>query len=249
MLRYLFKDSPKVLSQIDNLTFEPSAIIEIAQVYHNDVCKDYECILYTKDGMKIHFDFGLYSGYAISKMRPESDYFKKMNNDFLCDDSFLVGFFINVMDPGVSEKMSLQLDAILQNGKYVFESSSYQMSYMKIPLSIKYAFTDKKIRPAAQFGFAYNKWLKYDSENIIASHIEGEAFQKRTYQFGILAGADISYTITEKLSLFLLCRYEIYAGKPWNQYIIPDFNGIPYLIPESVKTYTSFASFSLGFKF
>lgn len=249
VLRYLLQDSPKSVHKADNLSFDSNAMIDLAQYYHNDVCDDFACIVYTKDKKPIRLDIGLYAGYSISSLSLNSEYVAKMNNDFSNSNDILFGLFLNIMDPNISERFSLQLDMIFQSGKYVYESTYYDMGYMRIPFSLKYTYPVKKIKPSLQLAIAYNKWLKYEAENIIPEQVGGDALQKRTYQIGFLVGAEFSYELSEKIGCFFNVRYEKYKGKPYNTYSVPDGMGSYFTLQESVEAKSDFISFSVGLQF
>lgn len=243
-------DSPTTLNKLEQLPYRTDAIIDVAQQYHNEVCSEYECTVYTKEKVPINFDYGLYAGYSFSSFDLHSDYFRKMNNDFLGSRDLFFGLFLNIMDPDISERFSIQLDLIFQKSKYVFDSTYYQISYVRVPFSIKYTYPVKQIKPSFQLGVAYNKWYNYEAKYIIPEHVIGEAIQERSYQYGLLIGAEITYQLAESLSLFALGRYERYRGKPWNNYKLPNANGdIMLVVQESVEANIDFLSFSVGLKF
>lgn len=245
VLRYLFQDSPTTLGKVENLQLNPNSMIDIARDYHNDVCTEYECVIYAKNKTRVNFDFGLYTGFSISSFSLESEFFNGMNNDFSNSNDLLFGLFLNVMDPNISERFSLQLDLIFQNGKYVFDSSYFDLSYMKVPFSIKYTYPVKKIKPSLQLGIAYNNWYRHEAKNVIREEVEGDAIQQRTYQYGFLIGVEFSYELTKKLGLYAQCRYEKYRGKLRNYYFRPGYGWAS----EYVNSKTDFIGFTLGLKY
>lgn len=244
MLRYLFSDSPDVVRKVDQLSFESNAMIDIAQTYHNDVCDDYACIVYAKKKSGMKLKPGLYAGYSVSSFSLESQYFKSMNRAYSKSHDFLVGLFLNISHPDISERFSIQLGLNLQDGKYVYDTSYYSLSYLKVPFSIKYSYPVKKIKPSLQVGMAYNKWLRHEAINVIRKEVKGDAIQDRTYQYGFLIGLDFSYELSKRLSLFTQFRYEKYRGKLLNYYSRESL-----IVSENVKSKSDFISFSLGLKF
>ena len=52
MLQYLFQQSPEVLKEIPNTLFDYRPLIKITKDYHNSVCKDNNCIDFTKSTKK-----------------------------------------------------------------------------------------------------------------------------------------------------------------------------------------------------
>ncbi len=244
MLRYLFKDSPSALKKVDQLPFESNAIIDIAQDYHKDVCTEYECIIYTKEKVKMKIDFGLYAGYSFSRTSFEGKYVKMFNGEFYESNDLLIGIFSNLMDPNISNKFSLQLDLAWQEGNYSSDSSSINISYLKIPLSVKYTYPGKKIKSSFLVGIAYNHWLNFKGQNLVPEYLSGEAIQTQRNQIGLHTGVEISYMFTKKLGIFFQGNFEYYSGKHFNYWTNDglDFN-------EYVRSKTSFLSISSGLKF
>lgn len=249
MLRYLFSDSPSTLKKVDQLPFKTNAMIDIAQQYHEDVCDEYECVVYTKEKKAIAFTLGLYAGYSLSNLSLKSEHISKMNNDFSSSADPFFGLFLNIMDPNISERFSIQLDCIFQRGKYIFDSTYFTTSYVRVPFSIKYTYPGKKIKPSFQLGIAYNKWYNHSSQYIIPAWVVGDVIQKRDYQYGLFMGIEVSYELSRSLELFAQGRYEKYSGKSLNIYTIPE--ATPPILPrqEYVDTKTDFISASVGLKF
>jgi hypothetical protein len=248
-LRYVFRESPRIVNKVNSLPYETNAIVDIAREYHNEVCDEYECIIYTKQKSGIALRIGLYIGYSISNISFQSEYVEKMNQDFSASGDVFVGWYFNLMDPYISERFSLQLDMIYQSGKYSFENTGYNMTYLKIPFSLKYTYPVKRVKPEIQLGIAYNNWIKHEAENIIPEQVIGDALQKRTYQYGLFCRIGLTIELKNRLSLLLHGSCENYTGKPWNVYSVPDGNGAYFTLQESVKTKTDFLNFSIGLQF
>lgn len=245
MLRYLLKDSPSTVKKVNQLQFESNAFINIAQDYHNDVCDDYECIVYTKEKMSASLNFGLHIGYSISSITVfDNEYTKNLNKDYSSSQDIVYGLFLNYMDPNISERFSLQLDLLFQKGTYEADESSMKISYMKIPFSIKYTYPKKRLMPSVWFGMSYNKWLDFEDHNIVPEHLSGEAIQKDKHQFGVYAGIELAYKLSEKINCFVQAKYEWYKGNHTNTWSVPALTVGDYLSSK-----TSFISFSAGFQF
>ena len=245
VLRYLLQDSPKSVRKVDYLSFDSNSMIDLAQDYHNEVCDDYECIVYTKEKLNPKLSFGFHVGYSISKVKVfDNEYTKNLNKDYSTSSDIVYGGFLNYMDPNISERFSLQLGLFLQNGHYSADSSSMKIGYMKVPFSIKYTYPKKRVMPSVWLGIAYNKWLNFEDENIVPRHLSGDAIQKDRHQLGLYTGLELSYDLNDKINIFFQGKYEWYRGKHTNFWIVPALSVGDYLSSK-----TSFISFSAGLRF
>lgn len=245
-LKYLMNDSPETLENIDYLPFETNKMIDLTQDYHNRVCDEYECIVYTKEKQPIRLKLGIFGGYALSNSSFEGKYVKMFNGEPLASNDLVFGLTLNIMDPNVSERFSLQTELSFQNATYSQDSGYLELSFLKIPLSLKYTMPSKKVKPAFLLGFVYNKWTDVKDVNLVPQYIGGVgAIQTRTYQIGLQVGADLSYSLSEKLAVFLYAKYEYLAGKHFNYWTSDE----DLYFTEFVTSRTSILSFSLGLRF
>lgn len=250
MLQYLFSNSARTLAQIEKLPFKTDAMINIARYYHEDVCNEYECVVYTKEKKPVTASIGLYAGYSISTLSLQSGYFSNMNLDYRSSIDPSAGIYLLITDPDISERLGLQVDVIWQGGNYSLDTAHFTTSYIRIPVSLKYTFPTRRAKPALQLGIAYNQWYNFGSSGIIPYWVEGEVIQKRDQQYGLLIGAEVSLPLTRRMSLFGQSRIEGYRGRSLNHYTIPE--AAPNFrkeYQEYVDTRTTFITFSLGLRF
>lgn len=244
-LRYLMQDSPKSVRKLDNLSYSSNSIIDIAQYYHNDVCDDYECIVYTKERIKAKLSVGLHAGYAVSSMTVfDNEFTKNLNKDYSSSRNIEFGVFLNFLDPNISERFSVQLGLLFQEGFYVADQSSMELFYMKIPFALKYTYPGKKILPSLFLGMAYNKWLDYEDNYIVPEHLNGDAIQKNKHQFGLHTGIECAFRLGAKVNFFVNAKYELYKGNHTNIWRVPTLS-----VRDQLSSKTRFISFSTGLQF
>lgn len=249
-LKYLFQDSPTSSNRIKNLYFDQNAFINLVEYYHNDVCHDQECIVYSKNKRFPKLRLGLMSGYTISNIVfTGNKYIKGLNSDFSRGRSLTYGLILNASDPYLSERFSLQIETVILNTNYFTDSTKININYLKIPFTLKYTFPVKKLNPVIQFGFAYNKWLDFKDEDMVPEIQQRDAIQKRRYQYGFLTGMEINFQLSEKTSLFIQGRYEYFGGKHWNYWVLSDRTGNKYPFQESVKSKSNHLSITTGIFF
>ncbi|MFY0653286.1 MAG: PorT family protein [Cyclobacteriaceae bacterium] len=249
VLNKLFQDSPATIQKVKNIALTPNTLINLAQDYHNEVCSDYSCEVYAKKESKINLALGIYVGMSSSTFNPHSDYFTRFNNDFSSSTDPLIGFYVNISDPFLSEKLSFQLGANRQSAGYEYDTMDFKMTYVKIPFSLKYTLQQRGVKPFFQIGFAYNIWSKGVGNRIIPELFSGEAIQERRNQLGLFAAMGALFGISEKLNLSAQVRFERFGGMLHNTFSRPaPYNNVEYF-DHLVKTKNNYLSFSLGLEF
>ena len=246
LLRYLLRDSHTAIKKVDNLPYEVNAMINLAEDYHNEVCEEYECIVYTKDRVSPKLYFGIYGGYSISKITVfDNEFTKNLNKDYAPSNDFSIGVFLNYMVPNISRRFSLQLDLMYQESDYVADTSRMNIGYLRIPLSIKYAFPTRNLVPSVWLGMSYNMWTSFSDENVVPRHLEsrGVSIQQNQDQFGFYTGVEFSYIITERVNFFVQGKYEWYKGKHKNAWSVDS------RWDDHFSSKSSFFSITGGFRF
>lgn len=251
VLRYLYQDSPSTMKRMDDLDLDQNSLINLAEFYHNDVCSEYECLIYAKNKRYIEFTWGVYAGYTLSAISFQKvEYMKGLNSNFSKGNSPTFGILLNVKDPYISERWSLQLETMFLNAGYYTDSTEINIGYLKVPITLKYTYPGEKVKTSLQLGLAYNKWIKFADEGIVSEIQENNAIQKRRYQYGILTGVKLSFPFTQKTNLFVQGRYEYYGGKHFNQWYLFDYYGKKTrAFGDSVRSRTNFLNLTAGITF
>jgi len=217
MLNLLFHDDPATIKKLPNITLASNDLISISEFYHNQVCNDYECLVYTKDKLRTQITFGILAGMLNSDIACyKNKWVDKLNVNFSSSWKPMVGFFINIMEPNFSERFSLQLELNQASGHYTHDSSFMKISYLKVPLLIRYAYPGKKISPAIQFGLTYNSWTSFEDLNIMPEAQHNVSIQYDRTQFGPVAGVELSYVLSRRARFFVQGRAEYLKGKHYN---------------------------------
>ena len=246
LLRYLLRDSKNAVKKVDNLPYEANALINLAEDYHNEVCEDYECLVYSKVRLKPKLYIGINAGYSVSNITVfDNEFTKNLNKDYAPSNDFSFGMFLNYTDPNISQRFSLQLDLMYQESNYVADSSKINIGYLRIPFSVKYTFPAKKLIPAVWLGMSYNMWTSFSDENVVPRHLEsrGVSIQQNQDQFGWYTGIELSYRIGERVNLFIQGKYEWYKGKHKNAW------SIDRRFDDHFSSKSSFMSITGGIRF
>ncbi|WP_020527607.1 porin family protein [Flexithrix dorotheae] len=250
-LKYLFRESPATLNRLKSLSLDKNSLIKTAEYYHNDVCSEYECLVYAKNKHFPKITYGFFTGYTTSTISFSGNkYIKGLNSDFSKGNSLTFGMMLNIMDPYISNKFSFQVEAMFSRANYSTDSSGINIKYLKLPFLLKYTIApSKRIKPSFQLGFSYNKWRSFEDEGMVPKKQNRSAIQERQHQIGLITGIELSYKLTKKMNLFIQGRYENYGGKHWNHWTLVDGGGNPSEYSEIVKSKTNFLSITTGLSF
>ncbi|MCB4808964.1 hypothetical protein LG651_11950 [Tamlana sp. 62-3] len=107
-LKYLFKESPRIVKSVENIELKHKSLINITKDYHNEVCPDQICLVYEKSIAKVKNKFGLIVGlnmFSISDNNVTDDdyYFRNSNFNFSIAPS--IGIYYKIHLPRLNEKL------------------------------------------------------------------------------------------------------------------------------------------------
>jgi hypothetical protein len=210
VLYYQFKDVPELRNKIAATDFNYRSLIDISVDYHKKVCKDYDCIDYTKSTKRIIF-FEPTLGIISSRMglSTSKDFAKDIKPVFgmnvklssvRSNDKFAFEFGLNYS----TNSFSTEYENLLYDNriKYYFIDIKYSM--LHIPLTIEYSFLSHKLRPSLFLTynnvFLLNPQYAIEKRNYILEdeYIAVEVDSKfRSYQIGFSSGIGLRYNINE----------------------------------------------------
>ncbi len=215
-LDYVFNDVPEFQEKIKDVTLDKKSLIKITEEYHNNVCKDYSCVIYEKKLSRFKMNLGLLSG--INTINLENSVFYYSGIDlyggltFYCDFEQSVhpalGAYVNIPFVNSNDRFSVQYENIFNNNKissyYVSRrygnKEEFSVEYMTLHNNIffKYNLLKYKVRPFIQIGglFDFNYFVKYKGDDYY------NPFTNHT-NIGLIGGVGLAYKITEKRELFV----------------------------------------------
>lgn len=210
LLKTFLIDSPTSMKKAESILLSHNPLIKIAEDYHNEVCTDENCIIYAKKKVKIEFSFGPIIGVSFSEIS-----FYKNSPILLFDElpsstGMTYGAFINLQDPFVSEKLSIQLELGINQAEYSSDISTLKLSTLKVPVLVKYTIPFKRVQPSATLGLMINKIVRFDSYSVNYSKFE---FRSGTAQYGFTGGIETELKFNSRSGLFLQLRYEYCVGQ------------------------------------
>ncbi|MBN1187510.1 MAG: hypothetical protein JXB49_34860 [Bacteroidales bacterium] len=221
VLNQLFKDSPEVSKKVPNTVFAYKPLIKLTEDYHNSVCKDYDCINYTKNSdLKIFLE--PHFGITLSRMTI------KTSDDYLADQSINFGIYARFSPAKVHylwnyiigiNYESHSYEGVLKNSLYDDEDYHFiQLDYsmVRIPFIAEYIFPFKKLQPSVYFGynniFIINpeyEVMMYDDYTVPSNGTYFNQPKKfRKYQYGFTGGIGLKYHLTDHSFIHINSSYE-----------------------------------------
>lgn len=246
ILKYLFQDSPEVLKEIPNTSFDYKPLINITEDYHNSVCKDYKCIDFTKSTNKTIFlepFFGMTNSWMGLKTSKDHVYdmkryfglqmrikpFKGYSMwNFLTGINYSTNSFKGDFDNQLNENYYVKTYRIF-----------YEYSILRIPLTFEYSLPTKELQPF--ISVSYNNILilneRHEVTRMDVSFPYVEESYARKYQFGVSAGLGLRYNLNNKSYLFLKNEFEYRVPAAKFGWVL-----------DHTLVYSDLVSFGYGFK-
>jgi hypothetical protein len=210
VLKNLFKDGPQAMSKVESMQLGQNSLVRIAEDYHNEVCFDQKCIIYSKGETSLKFSVG--PVIAVSS----SNIFFKRTSSFIDFDplsesmGLSYGVFLNIRDPLVSENFSMELEIMASRISYAGAGTTFKMNSLKTPLILKYKLPYKTFQPSALLGILYNRITGFDYFKENKGYFE---LTDNRNQLGYTVGAGADLKTSGRNYLFVQVRYEYIYGQ------------------------------------
>jgi hypothetical protein len=179
-LEYLTRDDPGLKKDLDKLE-EPTQkkLVRIGTEYHEQVCKDWDCIVYSKK-IKYRYFLEFSCGY-----KNIGHYF----SEYYRSSSFpLAGVKFYINNPRFSERSYFGL-GFFYEGKSVIDSSGVSYQNWKIPLTYSYSSPKPGLSPSFSAGINLRTYDNYLWTS--TSFIPG--LKIKSHDFFVLVFADIEF--------------------------------------------------------
>lgn len=237
ILKYVFRQSPTISKKAETIQLNRKSLIDIAHAYHNEICKNEECIIYEKKDPHENIKFGLLAGLAGVTVSMADEIPTKMiyfrNSDFGLTLYPFVGFFMKANIPAIDAHLFFQYQGTLgswnlkTSNSYVDVNNLNYLSEISIRQTFlgnkgvfKYEFNEgKKLRPNIHAGvyFNYSFILNYSCKYEI--HLSsGDLYSKgeaagyynpfSAINYGPVAGFGFVFDTPAKKAILLDIQYQ-----------------------------------------
>lgn len=216
-LKYLFADAPEIQDEIENVTINRKSLIDISKDYHEQVCKDNKCVIYTKKLADVMLNIGPVAGITALSIIPETLEFQANGDPHTYDCNFekstavCYGLFANVNVPLVKSKLVFQYQGLVssntftstRNKLYEFSLNSTDLTHY---FSVRYDFLKSKWHPFILAGGFINQKLKLETTGINQNAYRVDIFQKDIY-LGFSIGTGLAYEYKKNREALLKITY------------------------------------------
>ncbi len=244
ILQYLFQESPKVLKEIPNTAFDYRPLIKITEDYHKSVCKDFNCIDFTKSTSK-----GLYLEPYLGIIN--SWLGLKTSKNIVYEIKPYIGLQLRLMPfKGFSMwNLLVGFNYSTNNFEGDFENNlnQYDLPYwihtkysiVRVPLTLEYNVPVEKLQPF--FSLSYNNIflsnINYEVIRVSPSTRDPEFTYFRKYQYGASLGLGLRYKFKDDFYIYLKNEFEC------------RFPGANYgYVLDETRIYSWMINFGCGFK-
>jgi hypothetical protein len=224
-LKYTFSDAPEMAGEIEKVTPDRKSLIRISKKYHEQVCKDDQCIVYEKKLHIAKINIGPIIGVRILSIIPEKVTFGSpmfpqdfYDCDFEVSNTICYGLFCNFSLPVHKGKLLLQYEGMVSSNTFssqfidedYFSTAVHDFSLNSTDLShylfVRYDFSKSRLHPLVQAGGFVNQKLKLEKTGFDLYEYQADIFPKVTYP-GFSIGLGVAYQINEKKEATLKVTY------------------------------------------
>lgn len=217
LINYM-KDCRAVFEEINKADYETSSLISVFDYYYEN-CSEHPApeYIFDKNKLKLKFRYGIFAGYAMSKIHFEGNsvgYYNLIDADFPNSHDFTAGGFIDLVFPWGKGNFSLNneleftqfntsvyyLDYRSENQQYAFDTD-FEYGFIRINSMLRYAIPIRKITVYANAGLSNQFVTEKLNQTYFVKTITGNEYDEwRTgidtepYIQGLLLGMGVRYS-------------------------------------------------------
>lgn len=226
ILKFVLKDCDDIQSDIDLMRYSETDLLKLTVAYN--ICKRENYVEYksSNPGLKISPGIGLGAGYSNFRLR-NGETVILIPTKFNSTDPIPI-LLLNFYSPKISNRISIQTEIqwkrILTNSSIegqeatgtVNRETQLNISFLSLPVYLKYTLPMDKKSMAFYFGFLYDKLLHQKTKLLTAQHRDNtvvnseltDPYDFNLPQFGISTGMSYGISI-KKINLSTHLRYNL----------------------------------------
>ena len=213
ILGYLFQDSPSTMKKISSTHFAYAPLIDIAKDYHNSVCKEYQCIDYSrssKQDIYIEPYIGIINTWMGLKTSNDNVYNFRPSLGVQMRFKPLKSFTAWNFLLGMSYS-SNNLRGNFNNNLFYYSNSKIidlyaKYSIVRIPMTLDYTFQTAKLQPFISVSYVNSFLLNsHYAANMVGdpSTVSPAINYMRKYQYGFALGFGLKYKLKTDSYIFV----------------------------------------------
>lgn len=233
VMKYAFRSSPNVCSEVENISLNQNSVIKVARKYHEEMCKDEQCIVFEKKIQKTRLYIGPIVGLnqnylTIKKGSNVLPYYLEGCN-FNSSEFPSLGILFKINLVNFNERTYFQFETSF--GKRAFHTSHNTFAYLddsivylfndirfsqyvlNNSINLRYEFPVGIVRPVFQVGgymnnyihTVYNRHLQVVGFNGFSQDFPDSPFGN--IEYGVGCGVGSSFRLLQKQSLYIELLY------------------------------------------
>jgi hypothetical protein len=229
IMKYAFRASPAVCREVETLTLSQNSVIKVAREYHEEICKDRECIVFEKKVQKTKLYIGPIIGLNLNYLTINKGsavtpyYFEGCSFNPAIYPSLGAIFKVNLSN--LNERTFFQYETSLgkrafhasQNSfvyfddsiVYLFNDIRFHQYVLNNSISLRYEFPVGTVRPVFQLGgymnnyihTVYNRHLKVVGFSGLEQDFPDSPFGN--VEYGASCGVGSNFRFTENRLLYI----------------------------------------------
>jgi hypothetical protein len=210
-LEDVFKNSPEIVSELKNVPFYYKNLIIATKRYHDYVCNDYKCVVYSKKiKPEIFLGFKVGTNNSVILFNAKDYYYQKLEYELIkLVPTYYLGISLTQTNLMGSENLNQTVSIGYLRDHYQMVKTTIKQDNLWIPMYFTKTFPIGNIKPFLDFGISNVIMLK----SSITSNLNEAALQKTIgkYQLNALLGLGAEYYFNNQ-SVLITSRIEMGGG-------------------------------------
>lgn len=210
-LEYVFKNSPEIVKELNDIPFYYKNLVDVTKRYHDTVCDDYECIVYSKKtDPKIFLGFKVGTNNSVILFNAKDDYFLVLENELIkLVPTYYAGVSLTQTNLLGSDNLNQTVSVCYLRDHYQMVRTTIKQDNLWVPMYFTRTFPIGNFKPFLDFGISHVFMLKTS----IDSNVSNATLQKTIgkYQLNGLLGAGIEYCFNDQ-AVLITSRMEFGGG-------------------------------------
>lgn len=224
VLYSLFQKAPQLNNDIQKVRLNRTSLIKITESYHNEVCTDQKCQIYTKNLKKLRVTTSITGGGIWESMLEEAGEINSKNryefNQLTPITKPIIGLAFQFFSPN-NQRLFVQFEPTLYTSSYNStydyffyfgrtKTANFSVDYTNLGTDfyLRYALLKKKIQPTVYAGLSIDATVNYNSENLP----DYQSKLGKLLACGYSAGLGVSYKLRENKEVSLRLLYHHLYG-------------------------------------
>lgn len=242
VLNALYYDCPEVAEKINNISFSHASLIDITEEYHQNTCKEYNCIEYSKSTKnKLQLEPQLGYKYSLFRIKTSDDFISRLSPVIGCNLRYTSAFIYYAWS--ISTGIHYNPDNFRQEYKTTLideQETNYRISMqyhvLQVPIIIQYTYQSKKVKPFFTIELHTNYFFKkeYEVQKLLYLNDDNEprtdnySINFREIQFGLSSAMGIELKATDNSYCLIKISFS-YENFGYGQYLLD------YLYTEALQ--------------